>query len=219
MNSIVSYPDRGFYGKSNYRGNCSGKLIEELFKLYNPKFVIDPAEGSGTCKDVCQKMNIDYRGFDLHSNFNILKESIYSRTNRLSDLLFFHPPYWDIIKYSGNIWGKKVHSDDLSHIEHYSHFIKKLITSLNNCYRTIRPNGYLIVLIGDIRKKGNYYSPQSEIIKWNTKNLKNILIKIQHNTKTENKKYKGKFIPIIHEYVLIFQKNLNIQEDRCQIIN
>lgn len=30
MQSIVSYPERGDYGKSSYRGNCSGKLIEDL---------------------------------------------------------------------------------------------------------------------------------------------------------------------------------------------
>ena len=29
MQSIVSYPDRGTYGRNDYRGNCSGLLIKD----------------------------------------------------------------------------------------------------------------------------------------------------------------------------------------------
>jgi len=37
LTSVVSYPDRGPYGKSDYRGNCSGYLIKELLEHYKPK--------------------------------------------------------------------------------------------------------------------------------------------------------------------------------------
>jgi len=33
------------------------------------------------------------------------------------------------------------------------------------------------------------------------------LIKVQHNTFSERKTYNGKFIPIMHEHLLVFKKN------------
>ena len=40
-----------------------------------------------------------------------------------ADLIFFHPPYHDIIKYSGNMWGK-ANPDDLSRCENYNDFVQ-----------------------------------------------------------------------------------------------
>lgn len=36
MESIISYIDRGKYGNSNYRGNCSGYIIRDLIKQFYP---------------------------------------------------------------------------------------------------------------------------------------------------------------------------------------
>ena len=45
MNSIVSYKNRGPFGDSSYRGNCSGyvikDLIEEFYKNSKPKRFIE----------------------------------------------------------------------------------------------------------------------------------------------------------------------------------
>ena len=40
-----------------------------------------------------------------------------------ADLIFFHPPYHDIIKYSGNMWGK-ANPDDLSRCENNNDFVQ-----------------------------------------------------------------------------------------------
>src|SRR5690625_6535758 len=37
INSILSYPSRGPYGKSYYRGNCTGYIIRDLLLYYKPK--------------------------------------------------------------------------------------------------------------------------------------------------------------------------------------
>ncbi len=34
MESVVSYIDRGKYGDSTYRGNCSGFVIKDLIKQF-----------------------------------------------------------------------------------------------------------------------------------------------------------------------------------------
>lgn len=114
MQSIVSYKDRGHWGKSRWRGNTSGFILKDLFNAIRPRFVVDPMEGSGTTGDVCREMKIKYRGFDLHSGFNALKESLRARLNgETPDHIFLHPPYHDMITYSGSVWGDK-HPDDLS---------------------------------------------------------------------------------------------------------
>ena len=37
MQSIVSYKERGPYGKSSYRGNCTGYIIKDLIEQFYPK--------------------------------------------------------------------------------------------------------------------------------------------------------------------------------------
>ena len=63
----------------------------------------------------------------------------------------------------------------------------------------------MAVLMGDIKKKGKLYSMISEIVKPGT--LENIIIKAQHNCFSDNIEYTGKFIPILHEYVMIVRKD------------
>jgi len=54
--SVVSYPDRGPWGDSRYRGNCSGHLVKDLILRFNCRSVFDPAEGSGTVRDVVMEL-------------------------------------------------------------------------------------------------------------------------------------------------------------------
>ena len=63
----------------------------------------------------------------------------------------------------------------------------------------------MAVLMGDIKKKGKLYSMLAEIVKPGT--LENIIIKAQHNCFSDQIQYSGKFIPILHEYVMIVRKD------------
>lgn len=101
--SILSYPDRGPWGKSSWRGNCSGRILVDLFKQYQPKFFVDPMVGSGTSVEVAKEMGIDAVGLDLHSGFNILRQSILQAVGgREADLVWSHPAYHNMVVYSGN---------------------------------------------------------------------------------------------------------------------
>src|SRR5690625_2413783 len=115
-NSIVSYPIRGPYGSSNYRGNCSGYLIRDILNYYKPKNFLECFAGSGTGCDVARELGYSNSiHLDLNhrfGNFNLLTDDL----PKGADLVFSHPPYWDIIQYSGknNVWGELPHKDDLS---------------------------------------------------------------------------------------------------------
>ena len=76
MKSVMSFPERGKWGKSSWRGNCSGHVQKELIEHYRPKLFVDVCEGSGTSRDVCLDMGIDYRGFDLHTGTDFTADHI-----------------------------------------------------------------------------------------------------------------------------------------------
>ena len=72
-------------------------------------------------------------------------------------------------------------------------------------YTSLEKGGRMAVLMGDIKKKGQFYSMLAEIIKPGT--LENIIIKAQHNCFSDKTRYSGSFIPILHEYVMIVRKD------------
>jgi len=204
--SVVSYPDRGPWGDSNYRGNCSGHLIKEIILSFGCQNVFDPAQGGGTVKDVVEGINkyrcrnIQYEGRDLKDGWDIMTGPL---PERQFDLVWFHPPYWDIIRYSE-------HPGDLSNCSTLQEFEFKLNRSIERLFRVVKPNGILAILIGDKRKNGRYYPLFRTLLVNNAiGQLKAIIIKIQHNCHSDRKNYSSMspfLIPIKHEYCLVFQK-------------
>lgn len=203
MKSVVSYPYRGKYGNKLYRGNCSGFLIKELLEHFKPKLVFDPMEGSGTARNVCNEMGIRYIGKDIKKGFNLLNDNL---PVERPDFIFFHPPYWNIIPYT-----KK--DGDISNCRTYTEYTNRVNACIRRLIGILAKGGTLCILIGDKRKEGKYYPLAADLVyemkKYQDVYLKSILIKIQHNTFSSGIDYKGKFIPIQHEYFLIYRKKKN----------
>ena len=103
--SIMSFPERGKWGKSSWRGNCSGFVYRELFERLRPAVFVDPMVGSGTSVEVAVEMGIQAFGLDLHSGFNAVRDSILTTVGKPADLVFSHPPYGGMVKYSGAVYG------------------------------------------------------------------------------------------------------------------
>lgn len=210
--SIVSYPNRGHWGNSKWRGNTSGHIVKELIEYYEPRTFVDPAVGGGTSTDVVKDLRscgyeIEYFGLDLHSGFNLLADSLSERIkgNR-ADLVFFHPPYDSIIPYSGSMWGNP-HPDDLSRCTDYEDFLMKMRVAMQNIYDAVKPGKNYSILIGDVRRQGKFTSIQADLIQLAPGTLEAIVIKAQHNVLSDNRRYSGKFFPIQHEYLLNFKKS------------
>ena len=199
--TVLSYPSRGVGGNAKWRGNHSPHLSEDLFLWLKPSLVFDPMCGSGTTGDVAKRMGITCWQSDLHSGFNILS----SEWPGMADLIFCHDPYHDIIQYSGNMWGAKPHPDDLSRCPDYETFIKKMDIAHYNAYQALRPGGHLVILVGDVKRKGVLYPLQRDY-RWYGE-PRQMLIKLQHNTMMENAHYTNFEDPrILHEYVIVTQK-------------
>lgn len=205
MNSIFSYPDRGKWGNSQYRGNCSGYVIKDLLQFYfpnnPPKQFIEVFSGGGTGQDVARDLGITNSiHLDLRNGWDALVDEL----PKGSDFTFSHPPYWDIIKYE--IQRGSFHEDDLSNQMDYETFIFQLDKVNEKIYHNLFNGGRHALLVGDVRKKGKYYSIIKDMTWFG--DLESHLIKMQHNTRCENKQYAhSQFIPIAHEHLLVFKKN------------
>ncbi len=109
-NSVVSYPSRGAYGNNKYRGNCTGHIVADYVRTYMPEgngLLADPSIGGGTSSDVAREMGIRFKGTDLHRGFNLLTDDFSSFLGEKADLVWWHPPYWNMITYSGEQWGEE----------------------------------------------------------------------------------------------------------------
>lgn len=210
LTSIVSYPERGQGGSNRYRGNCSPKLIEDLIRHFKPSQICDYMCGSGTTGDAARIMNIQSRTYDLHSGFDILNCDIPER----SEFTFWHPPYWDIVTYSDVMYkasdvqqryGYDPRLYDLSRIKDWDEFVQVMNYAMMKQFCALEKGGRMAVLVGDIKKKGKLFSMLFELNKPGT--IENVIIKAQHNCFSSQTQYSGRFIPILHEYLLIVRKD------------
>lgn len=125
--------------------------------------------------------------------------------NNCVDLIFAHPPYANIIKYSKDI------KEDISRLE-LNEFLDQMKLFSQECFRILKKNKCCAVLIGDIRKNKNviplgFYIMNIFIETGFT--LKEIIIKEQHNCKMTGywkQDMKRNFYLLAHEYIFIFNK-------------
>lgn len=210
MKSVMSFPDRGPWGKSSWRGNTSGHVIKEIIEHFQPKLFVDACEGSGTSGDVCRDMGVEYIGLDLYKGNDFTSDDILTQLPRPADICFTHPPYHDMITYSGEVYpGMKV--GDTSRCDSPEEFIAKSQIMLMNQREATRKGGIYATLIGDHRGgtlgSGNFRSYQSDFIQMMPKEeLLSVTIKLQHNCLSDTRKYNGNFVPIVHEYLLLWKK-------------
>lgn len=211
MKSIVRYPDRGQGGNNKYRGNCSPQLIEDLIKQFHVSEICDYMAGSFTTEDAARNMGIISHCYDLNHGFDLMEMDIPER----SEFIFFHPPYWNIVRYSNTQYsadevlqkyGIDPRKNDLSNAATWEDFVKMQNYCTMKQYAALETGGRLAILMGDIKKKGKLYSQLLDIIKPGT--VENIVIKEQFNCTSDRRTYSGNFIPICHEYLLILRKDI-----------
>jgi len=211
MKSVLSFPDRGPWGDAKWRGNASGHVTRALIDHFQPSLFVDACEGSGTSGDVCREMGVEYVGLDLYKGQDFTKDSILAQLPRLADICFTHPPYHDMIKYSSSVYGDTVLDGDTSHCDSPEEFIAKSQVMLLNQREATLEGGYYMTLIGDQRGgtlgRGNFRSYQADFISMLPKDeLLSVAIKMQHNCMSDKRVYQGSFVPIAHEYLIIWKK-------------
>jgi len=201
LTSIHSVRGRGPYGSSRYRGNCGGYLIRDLLRYFQPKRVLDPMSGSGTCRDVCRELKIQCDSFDIRRGQDALNAASYDQQVPV-DFVWMHPPYWRMIRYS----------DDprcLANAPTLDDFLNRTQLVLKQCKTVLAPNGKIAVLIGGYSDRGRYQPLPHLIveraIRENLWPACTEIIRFQHGNTSSRKQYRSSFIPGLHDTCLIFE--------------
>lgn len=200
MPSLLRYEKRGPFGDARFPGTIPGFLLVQLIRQFKPSTVFDPMDGGKTTRDVCQAMEISYVGNDLLDEDGYDLVTVALERLPKSDLTFFHPPYWDLIKYSSD-------NRDLSNSPTWEAFCNKLHVCVE---KLLQRTKRLAILIGDVIKDGRFLTPLIPILQYNSR-LERILIR-EYETVTGihgfyDAIHKGK-IPQRHDYLILLKGEL-----------
>ena len=216
MQSIVSYPDRGSYGRNSYRGNCSGKLIKDIIDQYKLRGLSDFMVGSGTTEDVVRETGLRGTFADLNRGFDMMTMDVPERAENI----FWHPPYHDMVVYSNSQYkaadveratglsADTILADDLSRCASWEEFVKKMNHCMLKQFAALEKGGRMFTLVGDMKRRGKLFSMILDLVKPGT--VENIIIKAQHNCWSARQEYSGTFVPIVHEYLLVTRKDTGL---------
>jgi len=231
--TIWSFPDRGNWSshKGDYNGNFAPQVPRNVIERYSNQgdLVLDPMVGSGTTLIEAKLIGRNSIGIDINKTpLEITKERISKVLNNNKsthtlylgdarkldkiedysiDLICTHPPYLNIIKYSEN------NPNDLSSIGNVNKYIEEIKKIALECYRVLKGNKFLAILIGDTRKHRHYIPLSAYVLKTFLDAgfiLCEDIIKHQWNcTSTpqwRRQSMKYNFHMIMHEHLYIFRK-------------
>ena len=89
--TVLSFPERGPWGSSSYRGNFSGWIPAAIIYRYGAGSVSEIFAGGGTTSDLCRDLEIPYCGIDLNPapvRNNILTMDILDEESELPDAFY-----------------------------------------------------------------------------------------------------------------------------------
>lgn len=213
--TVLDFPDRGPWGDSRYRGNCSGWVIAYLVWRYGVKFLGELFAGGGTGSDVCRDMQIRYSGADLNpcpvrNDISVL-DAVHDDVPdgfRDADMVFMHPPYGAEIgiTYAGNMYPDpdgRLKESDLGQMP-WREFTAVLNRVIMKYYAAMAPGAKMAVLMGDVRRKGIYRSMFTDIVI--PGRLLQTYVKVQNNCVSDRRSYGSVFTPITHEMMYVTEK-------------
>lgn len=224
----------------DYHGNFVPQIPHQLFTRYTKKgdWILDPFMGSGTSLIEAQRMKRNAVGIDLKQKIiDDAKERITAEKDSESKIIclcgdsssidiksaldsvgakkfqfvIFHPPYWDIIKFSDD-------EKDLSNCASLEDFKNSFGKVIDNMTAHLEKNRYCACVIGD-----KYANSQVIPLGFYCMQLfmeKNFLLKatiVKNFGETKGKSnqqhlwryraLKSDFYIFKHEYIFIFKKN------------
>lgn len=224
--TVLSFPERGSWGDSKWRGNFSGWIPASLIYRYDAKSVSEIFAGGGTTSDLCKDLEIPYCGIDLNPTpvrSDIISMDILDEQMDLpdgfynADLQILHPPYPCIqnIHYANEMWKDTtgVASKDIQEMP-WEKGMNAINQAVLRGYSAMPAGSYQAVVVGDIRRKVDGKSVFKSMLTDLAipGEMVQLLIKMQHNTVSGRNSSYGNysnhrnFFLIEHEFIVVIKK-------------
>ena len=150
---IIPKRDWNLKNSSTFHGLYIPEIPYQFIRRFLPEggLIWDCFGGSGTTYRVAEYLGVQDRCIltDLNPIEDYIQfgDATNYKLEEKADLIFCHPPYWDIVKYSDN-------EQDGSNCETCEDFLDWIEKVANNCYDNLKKGGYLILVIGNCYKDG-----------------------------------------------------------------
>jgi DNA modification methylase len=230
--------------KYSIRGNSPVEIVRQCILRFSKQndLVLDPFVGGGTTLIVCARLKRRGIGIEINpKTVQVTKKNFAQRSldgeyaewlakqkvicddarnlkkhvePNLVDMVFAHPPYWDLINYSkeyGEVKG------DLSNAS-FRQFLSGIKEVFYHVHEILKPGGFFCVLIGDAFKNGgktiplDHYATEVALdvgFEFYTKIVKITREATSRRNKVNIMKFRSlrnNFFICIHDYVIIFRK-------------
>jgi DNA modification methylase len=219
----------------------SPTMMSDFIKFFTKEgeTVLDPFSGIGSTMVGCDRTKRNGIGIELNQKyFEITKlrskqKIIHGSAENLKTLLeknkiksisfsISSPPYWNILKRSTGNFEKKrnvknldiKYSDrevDIGNIDSYDEFVDRLSSIYFQIYNFLKPNGYLVVIVKNLKKNGKSYPLAWDLAKklGEKYSLKDEQIWCQDRVALAPFGYPYAYTSnIVHHYCLIFRKEI-----------
>lgn len=185
--------------------------------------VVDPFSGRATRATVATKLGRDYYGYEItprtyrrnleHFKKHGINPTLYNSDGTLmeetpdefADMIYTCPPYFNIEKYE-SVDGQ------LSDIDDYDEFMKFIDRTADNCYRVLKPGGFMVWVIGDFRINGKLIDFCGDSKQTFTRagfEYHDIIIMENISPMAVFQAYSAackRYAPKVHEYIIVFRK-------------